>query len=111
MENLFSYGTLQRPDVQLKLFGRLLAGAKDVLAGYKFASIEITDEMFLARGEAKNQVTLVESKDGFVDGTVFEVSREELLLTDSYEPENYRRIKVALASGREAWIYLADEIS
>jgi hypothetical protein len=106
-ENLFSYGTLQRNDVQLELFGRLLKGAKDVLRDFKIASIEITDESFLAMGEDKIQRTLVPSKTDSVAGTVFELSLEELLLADSYEPENYRRIKVMLESGTEAWIYVA----
>lgn len=32
-EYLFSYGTLQRDEVQLELFGRLLTGKKDPLVG------------------------------------------------------------------------------
>jgi gamma-glutamylcyclotransferase (GGCT)/AIG2-like uncharacterized protein YtfP len=108
-ENLFSYGTLQKDEVQIELFGRLLKGAKDSLSGYKIAVIEITDESFLAKGEEKFQKTLVPSKDDFIEGTVFEISAEELLLADRYEPENYRRIKVVLESETEAWIYVADE--
>lgn len=108
-ENLFSYGTLQRDDVQLELFGRLLNGAKDILNGYKIASIEIKDELFLAKGEEKFQKTLIPSKDDAhcIEGTVFEIPEEELLLADKYEPDNYQRIKVILQSGKEAWIYRA----
>jgi len=109
-ENLFSYGTLQKTQVQLKLFGRLLNGAKDILSGYKLSPIEIKEKSFLAKGEDKNQMTLIPSKDEMVEGTVFEISEEELLLADKYEPENYKRLKVALESGKEAWIYLADTI-
>lgn len=106
--NLFSYGTLQKNAVQLELFGRLLTGAKDFLKGYKLASIEITDKSFLAKGEEKFQKTLIQSKDDadIVEGTVFEISEAELHLADKYEPDNYKRIKVALESGKEAWIYL-----
>jgi gamma-glutamylcyclotransferase (GGCT)/AIG2-like uncharacterized protein YtfP len=106
-ENLFSYGTLQRDDVQLALFGRLLNGTKDVLNDYQITSIEITDESFLAKGEDKIQRTLVPSKNDSVEGTVFEISEEELLLSDTYEPDNYQRVKVILQSGTETWIYLA----
>lgn len=106
-ENLFSYGTLQKGEIQLKLFGRLLDGAKDILIGYKLSTIEIKDESFLAKGEDKNQLTLLSSKTDVVEGTVFEISVEELLLADKYEPENYKRVKVALESGKDAWIYLA----
>ncbi len=108
-ENLFSYGTLQKDKVQIELFGRLLDGVKDILKGYKLSSIEIKDESFLSKGEQKNQLTAVLSKDDtdLIEGTVFEISEEELLAADKYEPDNYKRIEVVLQSGKEAWIYLA----
>ena len=108
-ENLFSYGTLQKEKVQMELFGRLLNGAKDILKGYKLSSIEIKDESFLAKGEEKFQLTLIPSKDDadFIEGTVFEISEVELFLSDKYEPENYKRVKIVLGSGKEAWIYAA----
>ena len=110
-ENLFSYGTLQKEKVQLELFGRLLNGAKDILGGYKLSPVEIKDASFLAKGEDKYQLTLVPSKGDAIEGMVFEISAEELLLADKYEPENYKRIKVALESGKKAWIYVADAIT
>ena len=111
-ENLFSYGTLQNENVQIKLFGRLLNGTKDILTGYKISLIEIADESFLAKGEEKFQMTLIESENSsaFIEGTVFEISEEELFLADKYEPDNYQRMRVKLRSGKEAWIYAAVEI-
>jgi gamma-glutamylcyclotransferase (GGCT)/AIG2-like uncharacterized protein YtfP len=108
-ENLFSYGTLQKNEVQLKLFGRLLNGARDILKGCKLSLVEITDESFLAKGEEKFQRTLVpsENETDFVEGMAFEMTEEELLLADKYEPDNYERKKVALLSGKEAWVYVA----
>ena len=108
-ENLFSYGTLQHSDVQLKLFGRLLSGTKDVLKNYKLAAIDITDESFLAKGERKQQLTAIHTKDetDVIEGTMFEISAEELLAADEYEPDNYRRIEVSLQSGKKAWFYVA----
>lgn len=107
--NLFSYGTLQKDAVQLELFGRLLNGAKDVLEGYKLASIEITDEAFLAKGAAKYQLTALSSKNDadFIEGTIFAISAEELRAADQYEPDNYQRVEIILRSGRKAWIYIA----
>lgn len=110
IEYLFSYGTLQRDDVQLQLFGRLVRGVKDILNGYKIASIEITDESFLATGADKFQKTLIQSKDDFIEGTVLEITNEELLIVDKYEPVNYQRVKVNLNSNKVAWIYVASEI-
>ena len=107
MENLFSYGTLRQEKVQLELFGRRLNGAADILKGYALSPIVVTDESFLANGAARFQQTAVASPDGSIEGAVFEISETELRLADRYEPENYRRAKVALESGKEAWIYLA----
>ncbi len=112
-ENLFSYGTLQKDKVQLELFRRLLNGNKDILKGYKLSSIEIKDESFLSKGEQKYQLIAMLSKDNTdtIEGTVFEISEEELLLSDKYEPDNYKRVKVVLQSGKEAWIYTAVKIT
>ena len=112
-EYLFSYGTLQKQEVQRDLFGRILQGETDILGGYKISSIEIKDETFLSKGEEKCQQTLVISKDknDQVKGTVFEITEEELHLADKYEPDNYTRIKIDLESGKEAWIYVAVETS
>jgi gamma-glutamylcyclotransferase (GGCT)/AIG2-like uncharacterized protein YtfP len=108
-ENLFSYGTLQKNPVQMELFGRILTGGRDVLKGYKLALIEIKDEAFLAKGAEKFQQTLIATKDeaDVIKGTVFEISEEELSLADKYEPDNYKRVRVTLQSGKAAWIYLA----
>ena len=108
MEYLFSYGTLQKDRVQLDLFGRLLTGTKDVLKGYKTSSIEITDESFLSKGEEKYQLTAIVSNDtrDSIEGTVFEISEEELLIADEYEPDGYKRFEVELESGKLAWLYM-----
>lgn len=93
----------------MKLFGRLLVGAKDILKGYKLTAIEVTDELFLAKGEEKNQQTLISTNDNkdVIEGMVFEISEEELLISDSYEPAGYKRIRVKLELGKKAWVYIA----
>jgi len=111
-EYLFSYGTLQKEKVQLDLFGRILPGSPDVLRGYKVSTIEITDERFLSKGGGKYQRTLAisDDKNDLIKGTVLELTKEELLTADKYEPGNYKRTDVVLDSGKRAWIYVATEI-
>ncbi|MEP6700991.1 MAG: gamma-glutamylcyclotransferase family protein [Bacteroidota bacterium] len=111
-ENLFSYGTLQRDNVQFKLFGRLLKGSTDILKGYKLSSIEITDESFISKGEEKFQLIAIPSNDknDIIEGTLLEVSKLELLLADKYEPAQYTRVNVEFSSGKKGWIYAASEI-
>ena len=64
---------------------------------------------FLAKDEECLQQTLVISKDNSdeIEGTVFEITTEEMLQADKYEPDNYKRTKVVLQSGKDAWIYTA----
>ena len=109
-EYLFSYGTLQKEEVQLKLFGRLLNGTSDILEGYKVVKIEICDEAFLAKGEDKFQKTVEPTGicGDFIEGTVFEVSEDELRIVDAYEPENFHRIKIKLSSGKNAWLFIVN---
>jgi len=111
-EYLFSYGTLQNEKVQIDLFGRSLAGSADVLRGYKVSTIEITDETFLSKGEGKYQKTLMISanENDMVRGIVFEITGDELLIADGYEPANYKRTKVMVESGKKVWIYIATEV-
>ena len=111
-ENLFSYGTLQKDTVQLALFGRLLHGSKDRLNDHQLASVEIKDGSFLSKGEQNYQLTVIPStgNNDSIEGMVFEISAEELLLADNYEPAEYKRVIIALASGKKAWIYLAVEM-
>ena len=104
-EYLFSYGTLQKAEVQLQLFGRLLNGSADSLAGYKTSEVEISDEAFLAKGEQSVQLTVIQSDGDKIDGMVFDVSLDELTHADKYEPVEYERVEVMLASGKQAWIY------
>jgi gamma-glutamylcyclotransferase (GGCT)/AIG2-like uncharacterized protein YtfP len=108
-EWLFSYGTLQNEETQLRLFGRRLSGTADVLEGYQVATIEILDGNFLAKGEDKFQKSLVctNRQSDCVMGTALQVSDQELLLADQYEPVNYERTMIRLKSGKHAWVYLA----
>ena len=45
-----------------------------------------------------------------VQGTVFEVSDEELARADSFEAQYlFKRMSVPLASGKDAWVYVHDQ--
>lgn len=110
-EYLFSYGTLQKESVQLDLFGRLVPGATDVLRGFKVSVIEIKEDAFLATGEQSQQLIATPTNDAndSIKGTVLELTEKELQVADQYEPDAYKRTKVVLESGKEAWIYTAAE--
>jgi gamma-glutamylcyclotransferase (GGCT)/AIG2-like uncharacterized protein YtfP len=109
MPLLFSYGTLQQPQVQMSTFGRLLDGQPDELVGFEQSLLEIDDPEFVATSGKSHHaiVTFNGRENSRVSGMVFELSDSELASADSYEPAGYRRIPATLASGKQAWVYAA----
>ena len=98
---LFSYGTLQQDDVQLKSFGRLLEGQADAMPGYRQSLIEITDPEVI-KTSGKRFHPIVEPSDNpadEVEGRVFWITDAELKAADEYEVADYKRILVPLRSG------------
>lgn len=110
---LFSYGTLQQPDVQLANFGRELGGTRDALPGYTVGYVEITDPNVIAiSGSARHPIVAPStSPDDAVEGTVFAISPAELAAADDYEVDDYARVLLRLRSGLDAWVYLAADIA
>ena len=108
-EKLFSYGTLRYERVQISTFGRKLNGVPDTLLGYRLSKVQITDPDVIAKsGETVHSVILHTGnlKDK-IPGIVFDISPQELEFADKYEVSDYKRIKVDLASGLPAWVYVA----
>jgi hypothetical protein len=105
---LFSYGTLQLETVQLETFGRLLVGTADALPGYGRTMVRITDPAVIAASGADHHPIVAASGDpnDTVEGTVFEITAEELAAADTYEVSDYKRVEVVLASGLWAFVYI-----
>src|SRR5215468_4000215 len=86
-ELLFSYGTLQRSEIQVSTFGRLLDGRPDQIPGYEIALIPIADPATaIALGMTHYQnIKFTGRNEDIIEGTVFRVTREELEQSDDYE--------------------------
>jgi gamma-glutamylcyclotransferase (GGCT)/AIG2-like uncharacterized protein YtfP len=108
MPLLFSYGTLQQPNVQLTNFGRLLVGRPASILGYTQAMVAIDDaEVVKTSGQTHHPIVqFTGSLEAHVAGTVFEISPEELEQADRYEVSAYKRVAARLASGESAWVYV-----
>lgn len=108
MLRLFSYGTLQKEQVQMETFGRLLQGEKDILSGYKLSMLEITDPEVLRKSGQKYYPVLKFSgnNDDQVEGVLFEVTEAEILQADEYEVDDYQRIETVFKSGKKGFIYV-----
>jgi gamma-glutamylcyclotransferase (GGCT)/AIG2-like uncharacterized protein YtfP len=108
MPNLFSYGTLQKEQVQLETFGRKLIGEKDTLLGYDLKMVEITD-LEVLRKSGENYHPIIEytgNAENKVEGILFTVTEEEILQADKYEVADYKRIEVEFQSGKKGFIYV-----
>lgn len=105
---LFSYGTLQYPDVQKSSFGRLLDGTDDAMRGFAKEMVEITDPDVLAKsGERFHPIVMPSGNPADeVPGKVFRITPAELAAADAYEVSDYKRIEVPLKSGILAWVYV-----
>lgn len=108
-ESLFTFGTLQLPDVQLDTFGRRVEGEEDALPGHRLEWIDVGDER-VAQLSGLNEHPILRRTDDPRDrvfGRVLTLTPEELDAADEYEVALYRRTSVVLASGRRAWVYVA----
>ena len=113
MPRLFSYGTLHQEEVQLSTFGRKLAGEKDLITGYEPSLVKIADPDLAIKLGKSHHDNIAPTGDDWsnVQGTVFEVTEAELAMADTFEAQfHYRRVNVTLASGNDAWVYLAQGI-
>ncbi|GAB3360789.1 GNAT family N-acetyltransferase [Lysobacter tyrosinilyticus] len=107
VQPLFSYGTLQDESVQQRLFGRRLDGAPDALLGFRMDWLEERDpDAVTASGIVRHPV-VHETGDAQdrIPGTLLHLSDAELARADEYEADDYRRVRVTLASGAQAWLY------
>jgi hypothetical protein len=107
---LFSYGTLQHPEVQLDTFGRLVADEDDALPGFTVDYTEIDDPR-VADLSGLSVHPIVRPTGNTLDkvtGKALWVTEDELDAADEYEVELYRRVQVQLQSGRAAWVYVSN---
>ncbi len=108
-ESLFTYGTLQLPEVQLDTFGHRVEGADDVLSGYRLEWTDVADERVAQLSGLDRHPILRRTDDpnDRVFGRVLHLTPEELDAADEYEVSLYRRAAVVLLSGIRAWVYVA----
>jgi hypothetical protein len=109
---VFSYGTLQLPEVQRANYGRLLEGRKDALRGYVLKPLAISDpEVVRISGLAVHDIACRTGDPADrIAGTVFTLSPAELAATDAYEVDVYGRIEVELESGARAFVYVGPDL-
>lgn len=107
---LFSYGTLQWPQVQIATFGRLVEGQPDALTGFRLSPCAISDPKVVeTSGAAIHTIARPsgEPRDR-IEGMVFAITAAELQAADLYEVDAIRT-EVTLASGAKAFVYIGHD--
>ena len=106
--NFFSYGTLQQENVQTELFGRTLTGTKDALKNYEVGEVQITDVEVIRKSGKDIHLVLIPSNnpEHIIEGTLFEITDEELAHIDEYEVQDYKRVMETFESGKQGWVYV-----
>ena len=71
--------------------------------GHNLKSLQKEEEFGMA-----DHVVVVPSVDpsDIIHGVVFDVSNADLAKVDIFESNSYKRVRVKLKSGTEAWIYM-----
>ena len=74
----------------------------------KIKSLEISDKDVLEKSNQKYHPILEFTGDveDVVEGTLYEITNEELLKADKYEVDDYKRIETKFASGKLGFIYI-----
>lgn len=99
MEHLFAYGILKDEEKMKKVLGRVPEGVPDRLFGF-----ECKDETVLVDGVFYCGIT--PQSEGVVEGMLYSVYPEELSLIDAEETDAFKREKMQLESGDEAYVYV-----
>ena len=78
------------------------------MLGYAQSLVEITDPDVIRTSGSRFHPIVAPSSDpgAAVEGTVFRITEAELAAADAYEVDDYKRVKVRLRSGIEAWVYV-----
>ena len=108
-EKLFVYGTLRYAAVQRSTFGHTLRSTTDALPGYVKTMVTINDPhvVELSKEHEHPMLHYTGKAEDIVEGMVLDITVEELAQADSYEVDLYKRARVKLASGGEAWAYVS----
>lgn len=95
---VFVYGTLMDARIRFEILGYDTLAQPDALLGFTLGQIQIGNTSY---------PILDKSEEGMpISGLVFYTNGNGLSLLDEYETKEYRRIRVKLVSGRNAWVYV-----
>ena len=101
MPNVFLYDSLLVPAQMKGVIGREIIGRPDVLPGYRRLNLKLPN---------LSHPLAIEHEKGEIEGQVFEVTEQELLLIDRYQTTAIDKKSLVLKSGIVAFAYVRPRI-
>lgn len=104
----FSYDISESENLQLQHYGRKFHGTEDTLSGYTLKDTNLNGVSMSENNRTKTPQIAIKSKEmnDELKGIVFEITGEELVLTDQLAVPNSKRVLVTTNSGAEVWVYI-----
>ena len=96
---VFAYGTLLDAKVRKDVIGYETTAYPATLKGYSLDRVVIDQVSYPA-------LVVDNTTNNRVQGEIFEIEQNDLILLDRYETKSYQRILVSLESGLKAWTYI-----
>ena len=83
----------------------LISTAKVISDDYKFDTKNV-DKNLSSKNIKFFEIGNLSNKSDFIKGVLFNVSKEEIILSDKYETCDYKRINLKFKSGKSGWVYI-----
>ena len=99
MKNMFFYGTLQMPSVQVELLGREFTS----LGVHKIEGFIVLCDYFVEDGYYPR---LVQMDKGVVYGNVYQMSDDDIAILNGYETDAYDLRELTTTDGLSVHVYM-----
>ncbi|RRD47365.1 SulP family inorganic anion transporter [Arachnia propionica] len=106
---VFSYGVFTQDHVHKEVYGRRLSGHLDSLPGYRLTLIDVPDPSVGTLGVDRQPAAVPGNEDDLIAGMRYEIGESELAAIEEVNHPLFEKVWVKLASGEEAWVFVAKE--
>ena len=104
---LFSYGAFTQEHVHKEVYERRLSGRLDSLPGYRLKLIGVSEHTAGTLRIEQQPAAVPGDADDIIAGMRYEISEAELAAVEEINRELFDKEWVKLASGEEAWVFVA----
>ena len=104
---VFSYGAFTQAHVHQAVYERRLNGRLDSLPGYRLKLIDVPEHAVGTLRVEQQPAAVPGESDDLIAGMRYEISNAELAAVEEVNQEFFDKVWVRLASGEDAWVFVA----